>query len=204
MTWCTDERTLVSVSTNLEISTRSSSPTVDQSHQWLVETSSVMWLLVAAATVYSGLGDDDEWEAPYAVFGLALTMAASVIAFTVVRWGRPATKALMWPVGVVVLLVAVLTTFVAWATVLWQASLAVAFVSLAVGTDQPRTPLFALAGAQLTGLAVFFVGGAVGVGDVDSSGDYPLAGDIAVVVSSLLTAAAVWLTIRSSGERSDR
>lgn len=192
------------MSTNLEISTRSSSSTADRSDQWLIATSSVMWLLVAAATVYGGLGDDDERAAAYAVFGGALTLAASVIAFTVVRWGRPATSALMWPIGVVVLVFAVLTTLVAWASVLWQASLAVAFVSLAVGTDRSRTPLLALAGVQLAGLAAFFLGDALGIGDVDSYGDHPLAGDVSVVLSSLLTAAAVWLTIRSSGEPSDR
>ena len=110
----------------------------------------------------------------------------------------------MWSVGVAVFVVAVLSTLVAWASPLWQASLAVAFVLLAVGTDRFRTPLFALAGAQLAGVAAFFVGDAVGIGDVDSYGDYPLAFEVSVALSSLLTAAAVWLTVRSSGERSDR
>ena len=71
---------------------------------------------------------------------------------------------------------------------LWQASLAVAFVALAVGTDRSRTPLFALAGAQLAGgFAAFFVGDSVGIGDVDSYGDHPLATDVSVVLSSVLT-----------------
>ena len=136
---------------------------------------------------------------------VALTLAASLVGFTVVRWGRPATRALMWLVGVVVLVVAVISTLVAaWASVLWQASLAVAFVALAVGTDRSRTPLFALAGAQLAGVAAFFVGDSVGIGDVDSYGDHPLATDVSVVLSSLLTATAVWLTATSSGRRSDR
>lgn len=193
------------MSTNMAISTSSSFSPADRSHRRLVAASSVLWLLVAAATVYGGLDDDDEWQAAYAVFNVALTLAASLIGFTVFRWGRPATRALMWSVGVVVLVVAVLSTVVAaWAAPLWQVSLAVAFVVLAAGTDRSRTPLLALAGGQLAGVVAFFVGDSVGIGDVDSYGDHPLATDVSVVLSSLLTAAAVCLTVRSSGERSDR
>jgi hypothetical protein len=192
------------MSTNLEISARPAVPIIDRSHHWLVAASSVMWLLVAAASVYGGLGDDDGWEAAYTVLVLTLTIAASVTAFTVVRRSQPAARAVMWPIGVAVLVVAVLTTLVAWATVFWQASLAVGFVTLAVGTGRPRTPLLALAGAQLAGLAAFVVGNALEIGDVDSYGDHPVAGYVSVVVSSFLTAAVVWLTIRTSGERTDR
>ncbi len=200
MTWSPGARTLDSMSTNLEI-TSPSAPTADRTHHWLAAASSALWLLVAAATLS---GDDDDWEVAYAVFSGVRRMAAAVIGFTVVRWGRPATRVLVWRVGVGLLVAAILTTVVAWASPLWQASLAIAFVSLAVGTDRPRTPLLVLAGAQLAGLAAFFIADAMEVGDVDSYGDYPLAGDISVVLSSLLTAAAVWFALRSSGERSAR
>ena len=102
------------------------------------------------------------------------------------------------------LVVAVLSTLVALG-VAALAGVARRGVRLARRRHRPVShPVFALAGAQLAGLAAFFVGDAVGIGDVDSYGDHPLAGDVSVVLSSLLTAAAVWLTLRSSGERSDR
>ena len=192
------------MSTNLNLAVRPWSPSADRSHRRLAAASSVLWLLVAAAGVYVGLDDDDAWQAGYAVFATTLTLAAAVIGFAVVRWGRPATRGLVWSIGVVVLVVAVLSTFVAWATILWQSSLAVAFVLLARGTHRTPTPLFALAGAQVAGLATFFVGDAMGIGAVDSYGDHPLAAGVGVLVSSLLTAAAVWLMPQSLGERSDR
>jgi hypothetical protein len=194
----------ISMSTDLDLATHPKPSSADGSRHWLVAASSLLWLLVAASALYRGLDDDDEWQAAYAIFSLTLTAAAALIGFTVARWGRPATRTAVWSVGVAVLVVAVLSTFVAWATVLWQALLAVAFLVLGLGTDRPRAPLFALAAAQVAAVATFVVGDAIGIGTVDSYGDHPLAAGVAVLVGALLTAAAVWLLPRSAGEWNDR
>jgi hypothetical protein len=123
------------VSTKLEIPIRPSHSGADVTQRWLVATSCLLWLVVAAATVYGGLDDDDGWEAAYAVYSVALTMAAAVVG---------------------------------------------------------------------SGLVAFFVGNATGIGHVDSYGDRPLAGDVSVVLSSLITAAAAWLIVRSAGAQSHR
>jgi hypothetical protein len=192
------------MSTKPEIAVRSSHSSADGSQRWLIATSCLLWLVVAAAPSTGGLDDDDGWEAAYAVYSVALTMAAAVVGYTVVRWGQPATRVRSWSLGVVVLVAAVLSTVVAWASVLWQAMLAVAFVLLAMATHRARTPLLALAGAQLAGLAAFLVGNAAGIGDVDSYGDRPLAGDVSVALGALLTATTAWLLVKSVGAQSDR
>jgi hypothetical protein len=108
--------------------------------------------------------------------------------------------------GLIVSGVGVVATLVAWALPLWMTLLGAGFAMVAVASaPSERRVVTLLAAGQLIGMAALFVAIAAEVGEPDSYGDYPAAGGIALIVTAVLTIAAlVELTRTPAAHRLDQ
>ncbi len=158
----------------------------------------VAWLAVAALGLWDAARDDDNWELSYGILSVVLLLGA---ALTLVVADRSADgPGRRWRmVGRVVAGLGVLATIVAWALPLWMGVLGIAFVLLAAGARR-RGPLLTMAAGQLGGIVVLIVATEAEVGRADEYGDYAWAAGLALLFTSLLTAAGVLLAVRAAGE----
>lgn len=93
----------------------------------------VLWLATAGVSRLRYLyADGEDWELPYAVFSIVLLIAAAATTLTVVRYtsklnGHRAPRI----AAIVLALVGVASTIMAWAFPLWAVLLAAGFAALA-------------------------------------------------------------------------
>ena len=94
--------------------------------------------------------------------------------------------------GFVVLALAVLSTFAAWALPLWMTLSALGYALVAGAGVAPWRRAVGLLGlAPLLGMATLFVGIAAEVGSQDEYGDHPAAFGIGTIVTAAVTVAAL-------------
>ena len=152
------------------------------------------WLVVAGSGIIDGFVDyGDGWAAAYAVFMLALVVAATVSIAAGAEATRDSARPRLRMVGLAVSALGAVACLVgAWALPLWMTILGAGFaISAAAAGPAQRRPLALLAAGQLAGIAVLVAGITAEVGRVDEHGDYPLAGGIAVLVVAATAIAAL-------------
>ena len=168
---------------------------MDTKTRWtLTAAGAIAWLVVAGYGVLETKPEDNGgWEGPYTAYMLALVIGAALIVMTAAIATPPSVgRRRLRTAGLVVGGVGVLSTIVAWALPMWMTLLGIglAMVAAAAGPRERRA-LFALAAAQALGFVALFAGIAAEVGETDSYGDYPAAGGIALVVTAVVTIAAL-------------
>jgi hypothetical protein len=144
----------------------------------------VAWLVVAASEMMEGLVEyGDGWQAPYAVFTLALVVGAVLTVAIGAQATRESARPRLRMAGVAVSALGAVASFIgAWALPLWMTLLGAGFAMLAAAAGPASRRRLALLGVgQLAGIAVLIAGIEAEIGRVDEYGDYPLAGGVAVL-----------------------
>ncbi len=148
------------------------------------------WLVIAGGGAMEAVrGGDENWELHYAVFSIALLLAAvasvGVAAqATSDRSGRPRLRI----GGLAVCGLGCLACVVAWASPLWMGLLGLGFLILAVASSpRQRRAVALLAAGQLGAIAVLVAGITAEIGRADEYGDYPAAGGLALVFLAAVT-----------------
>jgi hypothetical protein len=152
------------------------------------------WLVVAAYGVRTTVVDGDrDWKQAYAVFGVALFVAAAISVTVAARVSRHCHRPRLRYAGIVVSSVGVVASVVAWALPLWMTMLGVGLAMITAASDRrERRRLAALAAGPLVGLALLIAGIAVEVGRRDEWGDYPVAAGLALIVTALVAIVALF------------
>jgi hypothetical protein len=166
---------------------------MDTRTRWtLTAAAGIAWLVVAGYGFTETKPDDTGWEGPFAVYMVALIIGAALTVITAALVTPAGGRRRLRTAGLIVGGVGVLSTIVAWALPLWMALLGIglALIAGAAGVRERRA-LIALAAAQALGFVALFAGIAAEVGETDSYGDYPAAGGIALVVTAVVTIAAL-------------
>ena len=153
------------------------------------------WLGVAVAGVWEIAGG--AW--PYLLFSITLMLSA-VLSVAAVWWGtRGADRATLRLCGLGIALLAVASTVVAWAEVLWMTLLAITFAVWAVATPRALRPgLATLCAAQLLGVGAMIVALEAELGPQDSFGDYPAAFGVGLLVTGVGSALGLGVLARSA------
>jgi len=154
----------------------------------------VAWIAVGGYGLWQVLAEDtgDNWETPYAIFTIALLLGTLLAVAAVWIVSSREEGSTMRTVGFVVLGLAVLSTFVAWALPLWMTLSALGYALVAGAGVAPWRRAVGLLGlAPLFGMATLFVGIAAEVGSQDEYGDHPAAFGIGTIVTAAVTVAAL-------------
>ncbi|HUP76866.1 MAG TPA: hypothetical protein VM282_27785 [Acidimicrobiales bacterium] len=168
----------------------------------LAAVAGLAWLAVAgygyrAIDVESG----DSWEGPYMLFTVMLLVGAVLTVVAAAWLSRQGARRRLRTAGLVVSGAGVAATILAWALPLWMTVLGIGLAMIAVASGpRERRAVAVLAAGQLVGLMALFVGIAAEVGEPDSYGDYPAAGGIALIVTAVLTIAALAQLTRTPAE----
>jgi hypothetical protein len=165
----------------------------------LAATAGLAWL---AVTWYGYReikdGDGDGGDGPYLVLTIGLIVGATLCVMASAWLTQQGGRRRLRMAGLIVSAVGVAATLVAWALPLWMTLLGVGFAMVAVASaPRERRVVTLLAAGQLIGMAALFVAIAAEVGEPDSYGDYPAAGGIALIVTAVLTIAALVELTRS-------
>ena len=167
----------------------------------LTSLACLAWLVVGSYGLWGVVAEDsgDNWETPYLVFTIALFLGALLTTAAVWNVSQHEARSPMRMIGLCVCAVGQLSTLVAWALLLWMTLLAVGYALIAVsGANRWRRPVAFLAGAQLLGMAVMFVGIAAEVGRRDEYGDHPVAFGLGIIVTAAATVFSLYQLDRSS------
>ena len=149
--------------------------------------------------------DSDGWEGPYLVLTIGLIVGATLSLMASAWLTQQGGRRRLRMAGLIVSGVGVVATLVAWALPLWMTLLGVGFAMVAVASaPRERRVVTLLAAGQLIGMAALFVAIAAEVGEPDSYGDYPAAGGIALIVTAVLTIAALVELTRTPAARQVR
>lgn len=155
----------------------------------------VGWIVVAISGVWEAAG----WDWPYPVFSITLLLAAMLSVAAAWTGTRETDRAVLRGVGLVVGVLALASTVVAWAYPLWMTSIAISFAVWAVVAPRALRPgLATLAAAQLVGMGAMIVAITAELGEPDSYGDYPAAFGVGLVVTALGSALGLALLVRSA------
>ena len=164
----------------------------------MTASAGLAWLVVGGLGFRSCFVDDgDEWEVAYMIFSVALLVAAtSTVALVAAVTGADARRRLRLA-GLVIAGVGCVSAIVAWALPLWMTLLGggLAIVAFASARQQ-RRGIALLAGAQLLGIATLVGASAAQIGRRDEYGDYPAAGGIALTVTAVIVAIALFELLR--------
>ena len=161
----------------------------------------LLWLATGIAS-RTGLAGDD-WEVPYAIFSVLLLMVAATSAGAItVYTAKPKDRSVRRVAAVALAILAVASTIISWAFVVWAVLLAAAFAALTTtGTRQCRDAGW-LSAALLAGLAVALVGLWAELGDPGEYNDYSDAQSWGVTVACVLASAVLSvLALRNQRER---
>lgn len=163
--------------------------------RWVVGGACLGWLGVGIYGVWQIAveeGADDSWQRPYLLYSIALSVAVALtlVAVWTASGGTERTAWRRWGVGLGAL--ALMSTLVAWAMPLWMTLTAISVVALAIAAPRAVGPrIAALAGAQLVGIAVLYLGSISEIGRQDSYGDHPVAFGLGLVVTAVGSMAAL-------------
>ena len=160
----------------------------------LTALAALAWIVVGGYGMWEVLAEDsgDNWETPYAIFGIALLLGTLLSVAAVWLVGRHEDRSAMRTAGFVVLALAVLSTFAAWALPLWMTLSALGYALVALAGAAPWRRAVGLLGlAPLLGMAAMFIGIAAEVGSQDEYGDHPAVFGIGTIVTAAVTVAAL-------------
>ena len=160
----------------------------------LTALAALAWIVVGGYGMWEVLAEDsgDNWETPYAIFGIALLLGTLLSVAAVWLVGRHEDRSAMRTAGFVVLALAVLSTFAAWALPLWMTLSALGYALVALAGAAPWRRAVGLLGlAPLLGMAAMFIGIVAEVGSQDEYGDHPAAFGIGTIVTAAVTVAAL-------------
>jgi hypothetical protein len=137
-------------------------------------------------------GDGDGGDGPYVVLTIGLIVGATLSVMAAAWLTQQGGRRRLRMAGLIVSGVGVVATLVAWALPLWMTLLGAGFAMIALASaPRERRVVALLVAGQLIGMAALFVAIAAEVGEPDSYGDYPAAGGIALIVTAVLTIAAL-------------
>ena len=99
----------------------------------LTALAALAWIVVGAYGLWEVLAEDsgDNWETPYAIFGIALLLGTLLTVAAVWLVARHEDRSAMRTAGFVVLALAVVSTFAAWALPLWMTLSALGYALVA-------------------------------------------------------------------------
>ena len=160
----------------------------------LTALAALAWIVVGGYGMWEVLAEDsgDNWETPYAIFGIALLLGTLLSVAAVWLVGRHEDRSAMRTAGFVVLALAVVSTLAAWALPLWMTLSALGYALVAGAGAAPWRRAVGLLGlAPLLGMAALFIGIAAEVGSQDEYGDHPAAFGIGTIVTAAVTVAAL-------------
>lgn len=150
----------------------------------------VLWLAAGVATRTSSGADD--WEVPYAAFSVLLMAAAAVSAGAIFSYtSKPHDRSVPRLAAVALTVLAVASTVIAWAFVMWAVLLAAGCAALAATGQPKRRDAGWLSMALLAGLAVALVGLWAKLGPPGEYNDYSEAQDWGVTVACVLATGAL-------------
>lgn len=160
------------------------------------------WLVVAGYGLDEVLSDnDDGWEVAYAIFTVALLLAAVSTVVLVAIASRQSCRPRLRMAGLVLCgLGCAIAVVGAWALPVWMTLLGVGLGLVGLASGMPSGRLLALlAAAQFVAVVVLIAGIEAEVGRRDEWGDHPMAGGIALVVVAGLTIAGIIGLMRAAG-----
>ena len=159
------------------------------------------WLVVAGYGLSTAtVGSGDDWRLGYAVFSVALLLAAVSTVTLAALVSRHSRRPRLRIAGLVVGGFGCAVAVVAWALPVWMVLLGVGFamIGFASGTVGGRV-LAVLAAAQMMAVAVLIAGIEAEVGRRDEWGDDPAAGGIALMVVAGVTIVEILRMTRDAG-----
>lgn len=161
----------------------------------------LMWFATAIASRrFSG---DDNWAGPYALFSLLLLLAAATSAGAITAYtSTPKDRSVPRVAAIALAILAVASTIVAWAFVVWSVLLAAAYGALAATGPRQRRDAGWLSAALLAGLAVALVGVWGKLGSPGEYNDYSDAQGWGVTTACALATATLCVLTRHSHRES--
>jgi len=163
-------------------------------HRPLISLAAVAWIVVGGYGAWEIVAEDtgEDWEIPYAIFGIALLLGTILTVAAVWIASRAGTRSPVRMVGLGVCVLAVLSTVAAWALPLWMTLSAVGYGLVALaGTPPWRRAVALLSAAQALGLVVLFLGIALEVGRQDEYGDHPVAFGLSTIATAVASVSAL-------------
>lgn len=175
---------------------------VDADHEMLSPALVVVAALWFATAIASRSFVD--WQVRYALFSVLLLVAAATSAGAIIWYTSTPSSRSLGRVGAVgLVMLAVASTFVAWAFVVWAVLLAAGFASLAATGPRQRRGAGWLSVALLGGLAVAVIGLWAQLGPPGEYNDYSEAQDWGATVACVSVSAVLgMLARRNQRERS--
>lgn len=159
----------------------------------LIVLAGLAWLVVAGYGVFNAAVDSgDDWEVSYMVFSLALAAGVALTLALAARATQGSARPRLRAVGLGVAGLGGALAFVgAWALPVWMTVLGLGFAGIALAcAPGRRRAVGLLAAAQLVGLVVLYAGLIAEIGREDS-GDHPVPGGIALVLTAALVIAGL-------------
>ncbi len=127
----------------------------------------------------------DGWQRPYLLFALSLLLAAIFTIAALWACTHATERQTLRVTGLVVGVVAVASSLVAWAQPLWATLLALSCILFALAAPRHLRPGVAvLAASQLVGMVALIGALEAKVGRRNSYGDYPVAFGLGIVVTA--------------------
>ena len=158
---------------------------IDLDRSWQLATAAAAgWLGVGTLGVWDVVGDERGAGSPYLLFSIVLMLSAALTVAAAWSCTQSADRGTLRRWGLGVAIVAVTSTFVAWAGPLWMTTTAIGLAVLAVAAPDMRPGLAGIVVGQIAGIVVTVGAIAAEFGRQDSYGDYPAAFGLGVVVAA--------------------
>jgi hypothetical protein len=157
----------------------------------LAVTGSALWLVALA--IYWVAQVLDDFDTTVYLVWTAIILASGVLTFLATLGLRKRQgSGVLGTVGLVILGIGVVVSFVSWATPLWMTIQGVGMLLVAIAIrpmgTAPHPASVAYGSGMLIGAISFFVLTVMKVGTPDSYGDYPLAWGISIAVGLVIVA----------------